>query len=1478
MTGTSSDGQASPTGHAAESVILQYVEPDQPAVPRRGTADLSATEIADTLWLATALARADRPDRAATSPAEPVEDTPPTVTQSSTDGTSEVERETSRPHADPPPEQAPVGPWEDWQLGGHRGVHPTTVEPDLPVVTAPLVWPTAPALPNARLIARALRPLAVTVDSPWRQELDDEATASWAAETGQWLPRWRAAPWRRHEVVLVADTSLSMEIWQPTVREFRDVLRRQGAFRDVRTYSLDFSLPAQKLVLRTEGGAARGWRDLLDPTGRRLVIVMTDTVGAAWHSGVAGRLLAGWGRSMPVVVVQTMGQRLWHWGGLAPRRMRLSADEPGVPNGRLRVGPAEPELGPVPRPSDTDVVIPVLALDNRWLANWARLFAVAGAGWVNLTAVFANGRGELDSDTDKAADLARYESPPDTAWERVRRFRAFASADAFHLAGLLAAAPLNLATISLVQRVLLPGAGLDTQAEVLLGGLLERLPAGPTGADPTSASFDFHEGVREELLQGLFRTDTVRAARLVVGQLGAGNSALRNFYAALDDPNGTSLPDMNPTERHHLRLQSVVLRSLSGPYGHRGHLLAELLAAQEAPQDRTRGSSVHNGGDLGSPGSIQTASRPEETVTAEAEAPPSPVDVAILPGGTDMTAPGRTRPLDVGRPVVNQPRIWGDLMPLRNPDFVGREQLLAQLQQRLAEPGATAVLPEALHGLGGVGKSQTVAEYIYRNAANYDVVWWVAAEHPTQIRNSLSDLAEKLGLTTTGSTETTKAVLEALRQGDPYSRWILVFDNADRPDDIMDFLPRGTGHIVVTSRNSQWAGIARTVEVDLFTRAESTDLLRRRGGEISDVDADRLAEALGDLPLAIEQAATWRAQTGMPVPEYLGLLQDNRTELLQMGTGAYQSSVAAAWNVPLNKLRTDHPEAIAMLEICAFFGPEPISRRLFSGVPDAPVSDALREALSDPIKLNSAIREISRYSLAKIDHRNNTLQLHRLVQAVLKNQVPADSRDDMQHIAHVLLVNGDPNDPDNATNWPRYAELLPHAITSAAVRCTQRWVRALLINLVRYLMNINDYDGGQELARQAWEIWRVEIGESDLQTLTMARHYGVILSRRQDLEKARELNMQTYGLMVAAFGEDHEAVLSVADAVANDLRAQGKFSDEFAMRQKTYDTACTILGTDDPATLSYGIALAGCLRLIGGYFQARDLDEQVYRRRVTALGPNHQRTFLSLDALAMDLRECGLYVEACEMEEQTLVKTREVLGDDHLRTIGALRNLAIARRKAGRVAEALELAIECYERYGRRQGELHLDTVTALMGLAVDLRQTGDLPKSREHGERSRQQYIQIYGPDHPYVHIAGTNLSTTLRLLGDADGARVLNEAALGFYRSAFGPDHPSALVMATNLASDLAALGDKTGAHEMDVDTLERSSRILGEDHPATLAVKLNLSLDLTSLGRAAAAAEMHAEVLEGFQRKLGDDHPATIAAAQKVRANCDTDTMQL
>ena len=208
------------------------------------------------------------------------------------------------------------------------------------------------------------------------------------------------------------------------------------------------------------------------------------------------------------------------------------------------------------------------------------------------------------------------------------------------------------------------------------------------------------------------------------------------------------------------------------------------------------------------------------------------------------------------------PQIWGKVPP-RNKNFTGRTDLLERLRGGLANR-VTAVVPHALHGLGGVGKTQMAVEYAYRYRSEYDLVWWIPADQPVLVRSSLATLATRLGLASAsvaGIDDAVAAVLDALRRGEPYDRWLLIFDNADQPEDLNEFIPREPGHALITSRDNRWDTVADTILVDVFSRSESVEFLNRRVPTgIAEADAGRLAEELGDLPLALEQAAQLKHQ------------------------------------------------------------------------------------------------------------------------------------------------------------------------------------------------------------------------------------------------------------------------------------------------------------------------------------------------------------------------------------------------------------------------------------------------------------------------------------------------------------------------------------------------------------------------------------------------------------------------------------------
>jgi hypothetical protein len=229
----------------------------------------------------------------------------------------------------------------------------------------------------------------------------------------------------------------------------------------------------------------------------------------------------------------------------------------------------------------------------------------------------------------------------------------------------------------------------------------------------------------------------------------------------------------------------------------------------------------------------------------------------------------RLYPSRHGGPLVSN-------LPARNPTFTGRADLLDQLHQRLhpGQPAAVVqVQAQTLHGLGGVGKTQLAIEYAHRHAGDYDLVWWVAAEQPAAIPGQLVALARRLGLPGHAEqAETVHVLWDALRSRD---RWLLVFDNAEHPSDLRPWWPPGSGQVLMTSRNPTWTGLAATVSVDVLPRAEAVAFLQHRLGH-DDPALDRLAAALGDLPLALEQAAAYLEETDSSPREYLDLSAPTR--------------------------------------------------------------------------------------------------------------------------------------------------------------------------------------------------------------------------------------------------------------------------------------------------------------------------------------------------------------------------------------------------------------------------------------------------------------------------------------------------------------------------------------------------------------------------------------------------------------------------
>ena len=423
------------------------------------------------------------------------------------------------------------------------------------------------------------------------------------------------------------------------------------------------------------------------------------------------------------------------------------------------------------------------------------------------------------------------------------------------------------------------------------------------------------------------------------------------------------------------------------------------------------------------------------------------------------------------------PPIWN--VPARNADFTGRGATLELLRDKLAGGGRAVVVAQALYGLGGVGKTQLALEYAHRFMADYDLVWWVPSERAEETSGALADLARKMGLKVGDNVaEAAEAALEELRR-DTTPHWLLIFDNADDPKQLEPYLPTGSGHVLITSRNQAWSHSAEPLEVDVFTRDESVGHLLRHVPDLDVADAKRVADALGHLPLAVEQASAWLEQTGMPARVYVEQLTTQSTRILALNQPPdYPMPVVATWNLSFDRLKQRSPAAVRLLQLCAFFSPGPISMDLL-------YSDEMNESLlpfdetlSEKLMLGRVIRDISRFALVKVDQGSNSLQIHRLVQAVIRSQMTDEEQVDARHEVHKILTGARPRqgETDDPANWSTYDIIWPHLGPSIAEECDDPRTRQLLIDWVRYQWKHGEFEACLALARRLETLWAHQLG------------------------------------------------------------------------------------------------------------------------------------------------------------------------------------------------------------------------------------------------------------------------------------------------------------------------------------------------------------------------------------------------------------------
>jgi tetratricopeptide (TPR) repeat protein len=679
-----------------------------------------------------------------------------------------------------------------------------------------------------------------------------------------------------------------------------------------------------------------------------------------------------------------------------------------------------------------------------------------------------------------------------------------------------------------------------------------------------------------------------------------------------------------------------------------------------------------------------------------------------------------------------------------------------------------------------VGKTQLAVEYAYRHASDYALVWWLRAEEPATLAGDYARLADPLDLPLKAEKDQSLIVLAVRRWLETNRGWLLVFDNVEKPDDLREYLPQtAQGHIVVTSRNPGWRNIGKTLSVEVLPREQATQLLLRRSGSRDAAAADTLAEELGDLPLALEQAAAYADETACSLTRYLELFRTHREVVLKRRgvTQDYPASVAATWEISFRHLEQESPAAAELLNLCAFLAPEAMPLDLIAeGRQHLP--EALKAALGGPVATDELKAALRRYSLASV--QGDDITLHRLVQAVARDRMDEKRQQGWAASAVQLMRTLFPEDDEDVRNWPTESRLLPH-MSAAADHAASRGVA------------------------------------SEDAVATMSR-VGAHLNVRAQFTEAEALLTRATALGERALGPQHAGYARALCNLAQYYDGQGRYQEGEPLASRAVEVYSRVLTSDHPDLATALNVLARFRKAQGRSTEVEDLHLRSLAIRERRFGKKSPEVAEALHNLGTQYYIVGRFAEAEGLLRRALSLREELLGPDHPVTAGSMTNLALLYSDVGKATDARYWIERAHRIVECTFDSRHPRVAVSLHNRACVCHSQGENVEALMYFWRSIRIWKNVYGPDRPTIALSLNGLALVCRFQGRFARAESLCRRAVAIWVKAVGPDGPHQY-----LAEVLQNLGAIHVAQrrfaEAEVElgrALEMQERILLSNHP--------------------------------------------------------------
>lgn len=760
---------------------------------------------------------------------------------------------------------------------------------------------------------------------------------------------------------------------------------------------------------------------------------------------------------------------------------------------------------------------------------------------------------------------------------------------------------------------------------------------------------------------------------------------------------------------------------------------------------------------------------------------------------------------------------WNIPHHLKNKNFVGRDTFIADLNHHVHTAVSNRIF--AIHGMAGIGKTQIVYEYIRTFKDQYDLIYWMSAEDETLALKDFIGLGEKLKLPIDPDQEQ-RSNLELVKNWlGANERWLLVFDNMDDPKLLQTFLPDEVrGNILLTSRNPNWMHAAEPIELGLLDPDYSALYLQQRSGVSDPAAALQLANLLGNLPLALEQAGAYIEATRCSLADYIEEYNKYKSKLLQLFQPYnYNFTVVKVTELALERIRDSKPDALCLLNAMSFLHPEDIPKDLF--VQDDTDLELEHYPIRDSLTLNSYIYELRRFSIIHADQAS--LSMHRLIQEIVRAGLPESQQRETLRLVLRLL--------ETSTSKCNETEL---EITASGERLVPHLVRA-----TEHALQMDQFTD---------------------QAIDLMTFLGQYFTLTSNYEKAIHVYEETIDWVKKSLGEQYEGLIDPYSGLAFTYYRMAQYAKSESLYQQALQLISRSKASNEYATYNhYGLLLLKTNR----FPEARTFFIQALRGSRKKFGKKSLQT-VNINGnyaellLRLDQNERGL-----EILNQNIKLLQDLYSDKHpsIATCHILLGQAYSNlHRFNEQEQHCRLALGMDEElFGREHPKVATDCNN--LGLAlINQEQYDEALAYFKRCYRIDRQYLDM---DHPKIAVRLCNVGLAYNHKGKHRLAIKFYRKSLAINQKAFPDGSLEAATQLVNIGTAYQSLGKTTEAIEYLEQGLAMEKKFYKSDHSELAKSYLNLGFSycMTRLPfYLDKAVTYFNKALRIYEKKLAPGHP--------------------